>query len=220
MLPAMAKDSMLETAWLSLMMQHVPGEVLVMDAETLRLIHANEAACHRLDCDTSDIAALRLENVFPGLSEQCIKRALKELDHDSTAEIDLPEQCGSNNEAAYPARLRLLRAPSKTGALLIAIGTPSCATSDAALSDSPLEAVVFGMPGLIFRLVLNAGGTYGFHYLSSGCESVLGISSGALREGGGRLEPLLLPEDRPTFAASMQASAAALSAGTGRGESG
>jgi two-component system sensor histidine kinase UhpB len=202
---------MLETAWLSLVVQHVPSEVWVMDAETLRLIHANEAACRRLDCSASDITLLHLENVFPEVSEQRVRRALKKLDHGSAVEIDLPKQSMSDNRTPHPARLRLLRMSGNAGSILIAIGIPFCATSETTLSDSPLDAVVSGMPALVFRLMLNADGTYGFHYLSSGCKSLLGIASDALLEDGSRLQCLLLPEDRVGFYTSMQESAAALS---------
>lgn len=118
----------------------------------------------------------------------------------------------SHNGAAYLARLRLFHAPSEIGTIIIAIGTTSCAASDATLSGPPLNVLVSGMPVLIFRLVLNAGGSYRFHYLSSGCESLLGIAPQAVLEDGSRLQSLLLSEDRSAFATSMQASAATLSA--------
>jgi two-component system sensor histidine kinase UhpB len=207
----MAKDRMLETAWFAQLMQHVTDEIYVIDAETLRLLYANDAACRRIDCAASDIAALRLENVFPGVSEQRVRHVLAGLDDDDVTEISLATPSVSKDGATHPARLQLLRVPGQTHPVLVAIGAPSHAAFDTKPSDSPLDAAVSGMPVLFFRLMLNVDGSYGFPYLSTGCESLLGISPVALLEEGSRLQSLLLPEDRAGFNASMQESAASLS---------
>jgi signal transduction histidine kinase len=74
------------------------------------------------------------------------------------------------------------------------------------------DAIVSHTPGLVYQFVLGADGAVGFPYLSEGCGSLLGQSAAALQQQPQLFLDMVLSEDRPSYSATMQASAATLSA--------
>ncbi|WP_426190455.1 ATP-binding protein [Massilia sp. DWR3-1-1] len=76
--------------------------------------------------------------------------------------------------------------------------------------EARFNAVVRHMPGLVYQFVVEADGAVRFPYLSEGCEALLGVPAAVLEAEPRRFLALILPQDRPAYLESMQASAAAL----------
>jgi signal transduction histidine kinase len=74
------------------------------------------------------------------------------------------------------------------------------------------DAIVSHTPGLVYQFVLGADGSIGFPYLSEGCTSLLGLGAAALQQDPALFLHMVLPEDRASYSATMQASADGLSA--------
>jgi len=72
------------------------------------------------------------------------------------------------------------------------------------------DAIVSNTPGLVYQFVLHPDGKVSFPYLSDGCQALLGLTAAELHAEPIRFLELILEEDRPSYQASMQASAAAL----------
>nr|WP_315252253.1 histidine kinase [uncultured Duganella sp.] len=71
-------------------------------------------------------------------------------------------------------------------------------------------AIVSNTPGLVYQFVLHADGRIGFPYLSDGCLALLGLSAAELHAAPQRFLAQILEADRPSYLASMQASASTL----------
>jgi len=80
-----------------------------------------------------------------------------------------------------------------------------------ALYQARFNAIVSNTPGLVYQFVLGADGAVSFPYLSEGCAALLGLGAAALQQEPRQFLGLILPEDRRSYADSMQASAGALS---------
>jgi two-component system sensor histidine kinase UhpB len=74
-------------------------------------------------------------------------------------------------------------------------------------SEMGISATVSHAPGLVFQLLRRADGGVAFPYLSEGCHPLLGVDAVQLQGDPQLFFNLVLPEDRPSCFASMQASA-------------
>ena len=80
-----------------------------------------------------------------------------------------------------------------------------------ALYQARFNAIVSNTPGLVYQFVLGTDGAVSFPYLSEGCAALLGLNAAALQQEPWQFLGLILPQDRRSYADSMQASAGALS---------
>ncbi|MFN7087313.1 MAG: ATP-binding protein [Burkholderiales bacterium] len=76
-------------------------------------------------------------------------------------------------------------------------------------SEARFRTLAANIPGMVFQLMLEEGALC-FPYLSDGCQTVFGISPRALQEQPGMLLDMILPEDRPSYLESLDASATSL----------
>lgn len=195
---------MLQANWLSVLMRCIPCEIFVIDAASLCVQHANQAACNSLHFDEQELSRLGLSDIAPDLTEGRFRKAVEGLDNGSVTELLLHTRLRRSNGSVYPTCLRLSHCKDDSGAVFIVIGS---------LTENgfPMDAAVSGMPVLIFQFSLSPQDKHTFHYLSEGCPNLLGISAAELLENADRMLSLVLPEDRLAYLESMQASAALLS---------
>lgn len=73
-----------------------------------------------------------------------------------------------------------------------------------------LHHIAANAPGLVYQFRRHADGSVSFPYLSDGCLALLGINAAELQAEPQRFLSLVLPEDRPAYLESMQASATSL----------
>lgn len=205
---------MLQVAWFPLVMRGVSSEIFVIDSRSLRLLYANEAACHRLRLNSEAIDRLHLDDIAPDLSAARFRKAVGDLETGKVSELRLHTRLQREDGSGCAICLRILHAgdADDTNAVFIAIGHPTETIAPiSSESGSPLHAVVSGMPVLTFQFSLSSNGQQAFHYLSEGCQNLLGIAADELQADASRLLSLVLTEDRATYLKSMQASAESLS---------
>lgn len=77
---------------------------------------------------------------------------------------------------------------------------------------SRFKTILSNIPGLVFECTLNGNNEIDFSYLNEGCQAMLDITPEQLSANPHLLFDMILPADRKSFLASMQASAASLSA--------
>jgi two-component system sensor histidine kinase UhpB len=70
-----------------------------------------------------------------------------------------------------------------------------------------LHTIAANAPGLVYQFRRHADGSVSFPYLSDGCLALLGVTAAELQAAPERFLSLVLPEDRPAYLESMQASA-------------
>lgn len=195
---------MLQAAWLPALLRSMPCEIYIIDAASLRLLHANEAACLCLRYEEQELSQLALADIAPDLSEKRFRMAVEGMDTGAVAELRLHTRLRRKDDSFYSVCLRLFHCTNDSGPVFIAIGNFT-------EPGSPMNAVVSGMPVLIFQFSLSPQGKQVFHYLSEGCLNLLGIAPAELHEDADRMLCLLLPEDRMAYLESMQTSASTLS---------
>lgn len=77
-------------------------------------------------------------------------------------------------------------------------------------TETRLSKTAETVPGMIYQYRLRPDGTGCFPYASVWCEQMFGITAERLRETDAPLRACILPEDRPSFEASVARSAATL----------
>jgi signal transduction histidine kinase len=107
------------------------------------------------------------------------------------------------------------RFPFPPATLSHIIGSPAF-LADRTMSSVPpsladvVRAFVSATPGLLYQFARAADGAVRFPYLSEGCQALLGIAPGDLQDHPERFLELILEADRPSYLASMDMSAQAL----------
>jgi two-component system sensor histidine kinase UhpB len=73
-----------------------------------------------------------------------------------------------------------------------------------------LKAILSNIPGLVFECTLNENNEIVFIYLNEGCQALLDLTPEQMNANPHLFIDMILPADRKSFLASMQASAASL----------
>jgi signal transduction histidine kinase len=196
-------------------MQGAASEIYLLDAATLAVVDANQAARLNLGMDASALQACDFHAIAPGLGQAELARLLSHLGEEIGAQVGTRTQLQRRDGSRYPVRLTFLRIVRDGQALLLAIAddlTLQDAAAQALLqSQARFDAVVRNTPGLVYQFVLYPDGRCAFPWLSEGCSALLGLSVLELRHDAGLFERLILPEDRKGYLESMAASREALS---------
>lgn len=198
-------------AWLPAVMEHALCEVLVFDADTLALLHLNEAARRNLRRDASadddGSPPATLEDVLQIAAPVDLLRKSLRRGQRLAVEGTMRRRDGSE----YPAELRLLLDERGPSPVLIAFGIDSSMRQEAALSldatEERFRAMLSNTPGLAYQFLLRPDGRIAFPYLSEGCRPLLGIEPDRLKANPSMFEARILEDDRLSYLASMTASA-------------
>jgi two-component system, NarL family, sensor histidine kinase UhpB len=216
--PASAAPRRVRTnaAWLPIVMQGAFNEIYVMDAVSLRIVHANQAARKNLRYSLAELARMRLDELAPALSDGKLETVLAPLRAGENAHADIDTLHRRKDGSLYPVQLRLHACPDSIPPVLIGIASDT--TDRLALaralhsSDARFRAIVSNTPGLVYQFLQRNDGSVAFPYLSEGCHALLGVSADRLRADPSLFLELILPEDRASYQASMAASASRLKA--------
>lgn len=197
-------------------MQAAASEIYLLDAATLQVIDANQAACLNLGMDAGALQALDVHALAPGLDRAALGGLLAGLGEEVGAQVSLRTQLRRRDGSSYPVRLCFLRIMRDSRALLLAIADDlsleQASAQALAQSQARFDAIVRHTPGLVFQCVLHPGGRIDFPWLSDGCSALLGLSRLELQHDASLFERLILPEDRKGWRESMAASGAGMSA--------
>ena len=199
---------------LSPALQHARAEVYVFDCDSLQLIDANEAARSNLGYSLAELQQWRLAQLAPQLSPAQLASELASIDAAVGARASVHCVPRRRDASQYSLTLSLTRICHGGRALLLAQGedwhTPQATAAALEQVQSRFDAIVSATPGLVYQFRLHADGRTAFSYLSDGCQALLGLCPAQLRARPELFLDLILPEDRASYLASMQASKSAL----------
>ena len=197
-------------------MQAAASEIFLLDATTLRVIDANQAARLNLGMDAATLQAMDAYALAPGLDRAALGELLAGLGEEVGAQVSLRTRLRRLDGSSYPVRLCFLRIVRDGRSLLLAIADDlsleQASAQALAQSQARFDAIVRHTPGLVFQFVLHPDGRQDFPWLSEGCSALLGLSVLELQRDAGLFERLILPEDRKGWQDSMAVSHAAMSA--------
>ena len=197
-------------------MQAAASEIYLLDAATLQVIDANQAARLNLGMDAGALQAMDVYALAPGLDRATLDGLLAGLGEEIGAQVGLRTRFRRQDGSGYPVKLCFLRIVRDGRSLLLAIADDLSLEQAAALalaqSQARFDAIVRHTPGLVFQFVLHPDGRIDFPWLSEGCAALLGLGVLELQHDASLFERLILPEDRPDWHESMLASRAAMSA--------
>lgn len=196
-------------------MQGAASEIYLLDAATLAVVDANQAARLNLQMDAEALQARDFHAIAPGLGRAELAQLLSGLGEEIGAQVGIRAQLQRLDGSRYPVKLTFLRIVRDGQALLLAIADDLTLQDAAALalaqSQARFDAVVRNTPGLVYQFLLYPDGRMAFPWLSDGCSALLGLSSLELQHDATLFESLILPEDRKGYLDCMRASRDALS---------
>ncbi|HEY8606504.1 MAG TPA: histidine kinase [Noviherbaspirillum sp.] len=205
---------MMQAEWLPLVMQASFSEIYVVDCRSLRFLHTNPAARKNLRYVAAELAALTPLDIAPGLSRDMLEQALAPLRDGRRKRTSLNAVLVRKDGSTYPVEFRLVHCASKTAPAYVMIGNDLSArdASDKALrlSEARFRTIVSNTPGLFFQLLRKPDGSTALPFLGDGCHALLGVSAQRLRDDPALFLHLIVEEDRPSFTATMTASASRL----------
>lgn len=204
----------MQAEWLPIILQGSFSEIYVVDCTTLRFVQTNKAARKNLGYTAHDLADMTPLDLARDLSYGVLQRTLHPLLRAEAKTVTIETTHTRKDGTTYPIEFRLFCHRSEASPVYIAIGNDVSARQSSAqalhTSEERFRAVASNAPGLFFQMLQHADGSVAFPYLSAGCHALLGIGAERLRADSALFIDLILPEDRPSYLASMAASAAAM----------
>ncbi|MCC2970792.1 ATP-binding protein [Massilia sp. IC2-476] len=196
-------------------MQAAASEIYLLDAATLAVVDANQAARLNLGMDAGALQGADFHALAPELEPATLAGLLAGLGEEIGAQVGLRTQLRRRDGSRYPVRLCFLRIVRDGRSLLLAIADDlsleEASARALAQSQARFDAIVRNTPGLVYQFVLHPDGRTDFPWLSEGCSALLGLSVLELQHDASLFERLILPEDRKGYRESMLASREAMS---------
>lgn len=197
-------------------MQAAASEIYLVDAATLKLVDANQAARDNLRYSLAELSGMTVPDLAPTLPRAELDRLLASLGDEIGAQVSVRTCHRRADGSSYPVKLCFLRTVRDGRALFLVIGDDLSPEQAAALAleqyQARFNAIVDHTPGLVYQFVLHADGRIAFPYLSDGCAALLGLTPARLQQDPSLFLRLVLPDDRKGYLDTMHASRAALAA--------
>ncbi len=207
---------MMQAEWLPIVMQGSFSEIYVVDCNTLRFVHTNQAARKNLHYTAHELAGMTPFDLARDVSRQALENLLLPLRNSRSHRARLDTVHTRKDGSTYPIEFRLFYCDSKPSPVYIAIGNDTSARHASAnalrLGEARFRAIVSNTPGLVYQFMQKSDGSISFPYLSEGCHALLGIPAEKLRANSALFMELILPEDRASYLQSMAASATDMTA--------
>ncbi len=196
-------------------MQAAASEIYLLDAHSLAVVDANQAARLNLGMDCAALQARDIHALAPELERERLDGLLAGLGEEVGAQVGLRTRLRRLDGSSYPVKFCFFRIVRDGRALLLAVADDltmeQAAAQALAQSQARFDAVVRNTPGLVYQFMLYPDGRMEFPWLSDGCSALLGLSVLELQHDASLFERLILPEDRQGYLDCMRASRDALS---------
>jgi len=207
---------MMQAEWLPVVMQASSSEIYVYDAQSLRMLHANAAACASLGiAEPAGLPAAAVMTAASADALLAVAQSLRSQPADGLAYIPLTLGHLRRDGSGYALDGRIAYCGHPVPVLLV-IGddiTDARAAAEALRrSEARFHAISANTPGLVYQFRLHGDGDGSFTYLSDGCHALLGLAPEELQADAGRFMSLVVPEDRASYIAAMTASRADMKA--------
>ena len=197
--------------WLSVAMHESFDEISLIGLEEFGFLATNQSTQSNLQYSATELQGLHLRDVAPKLDAKRMTRLLAQLHPDKRGAVSIETVLLRKDGSSYPGNIRfLLCCHEEKPAVLMICKDQSASQASAAelgLIEARFRAIVSNTPGLAYQFRLMPDRTMAFPYLSDACHAVLGISPEHLHADPGQFMELILPDDRASYLASMQASA-------------
>jgi len=182
-------------------MSGISEEAFLIDAKSMHLIAANDAAGKRMDI------------ALQGMQKKSLYKLLGVNKDELTAFIEAHEPTRPTKKT-FPkttffelGHLNLALVHSNNHPYLLAIKNGQSSKNE---TESRFKALVTNTPGLVFEFQRNAKNEIIFGYLSDGCKALLGIEAEALKKTPKKFFKLIDKSDRMLLQENIQISATQL----------
>jgi PAS domain S-box-containing protein len=196
-----------EGTLLKAILQESATEVMVFDADTLRIVQANPAAAKNLQYQPRALQKLTPLDFLPPEDRQAFHTLLTLLRHGKKRRTALSVHCRRRDGTLYPVEVRMLYSADHEKPVFIWIANDVSqreATRQAlAHSVSDMHAIVAHIPGMAFQIQRRHDAPPTLRYVSEQSAQLLGIKASALHGKPERFYKLILEEDRPDYLAQL-----------------
>lgn len=190
-------------ALLKAILQESAAEVLVFDADSLRITQANPAATHNLQYPLKALNQLTPLDCLAEADAQAFSTLLAALQSGKKRRATISTHCRRRDGSSYPVEAKLFRSVGQGKPIFIWIASDVSqreATRQAlAHSASDLRAIVAHIPGMAYQVLRKPDGSTSLRYVSAQSAQLLGIKPPALRADPARFFELILEEDRADY---------------------
>jgi PAS domain S-box-containing protein len=198
-----------EDALLKAILQESATEVLVFDAETLRIIQANPAATRNLQHPLKALQKLTPLDFLAPEDGRAFNTLISLLRTGKRRRTALNVQCRRRDGTRYPVEARLFCSSDHDRPVFICIANDvsqrEASRQALAHSASDLRAIVAHIPGMAYQVLRTPDGSTSLRYVSEQSAQLLGIKAPALRANPERFFKLIMEEDKADYLAHLAA---------------
>lgn len=187
-------------------------EVYMLDATSMRLLYASEKAREQLKTDALDVTPVALELAL-GISLHALA-AHVDQHREKESQFEISASPALSRDYPYNSQLRVILIQSAGREYLLITKSDLSPNEQTILalseSDARFQAIVANMPGLVFQIRISEDHTFSFHYVSDGCEALLGITAAELLEDADLMFSIMNARDRMDLRSKLITSAETL----------
>lgn len=194
-------------ALLKAILQESASQVLVLDADTLRITHANPAAVKSLQHPLKALQKLTPLDFLPPEDGRAFKTLIALLKNGKKRRTVLDMHCCRSDGTCYPVESRLFISSDHGKPVFICLSNDVSqreATRQAlAHSESDLRAIAANIPGMAYQILRKPDGSTSMPYVSEKSWQLLGIKASLLRANPDRFLKLIQEEDKADYLAKL-----------------
>jgi len=198
-----------DDALLKAILQESATEVLVFDAETLRITQANPAATRNLQHPLKALQKLTPLDFLAPEDGRAFNTLISLLKSGKKRRTALNVQCRRRDGTRYPVEARLICSSDHNRPVFICIvndvSQREASRQALAHSASDLRAIVAHIPGMAFQVLRTPDGSTSLRYVSEQSAQLLGIKAATLRADPERFFKLIMQEDKADYLARLAA---------------
>jgi PAS domain S-box-containing protein len=196
-----------EGTLLKAILQESATEVVVFDADTLRIVQVNPSAARNLQYRPHAMQKLTPLDFLAPEDGRAFNTQLTLLRNGKRRRAAFNLHCRRRDGTRYPVEARLFHFVDQDKPVFVCIANDVSlrqATQQALEhSASDLRAIVAHIPGMAFQVMQKHGAPPTLHYVSEQSAQLLGIKAAALRTKPERFFKLILKEDRDDYLARL-----------------
>lgn len=188
---------------LKTILQESTAEILIIDADSLRIIQASPAAVHGLQYPLKTIQNLTPLDCLAEEDVPIVSGLLAALQSGKKRRATLQATCRRSDGTLYPAEIKLSRPVGAGKAVFVWAATDaSVRETTSPTPDHPnidLRAIVAHIPGMAYQALRKPDGRTALCYVSEQSAQLLGIKATALIADPERFFDLIMEEDKADY---------------------